>query len=136
VSIYSNVKANIITTLKAVDGVRRVIDNIKLFDEVDISVMPHVMVIPSTEDINNVASARVSESTAGFDIYLYLARHEEVEDYVAAFRTALMTDRGRGQSGTVLDTRVVQIERDDVGLVYPRGLVIFKVEVDYRQSDN
>jgi len=141
-STYGDILSDFYTTLDAVEGVRRVVDlskedeEIKLYTEVDPGLMPFVQFVPATESLDEVMSASKTQSEALFEIYCYLSRRSQTETFIDLFRTAIMADRHRGKDGrTVINTRVVEIERDNMGLAGKGGLFVMSVVVTYRRDD-
>jgi hypothetical protein len=113
------IKANLIDALETIPGIGEVSDKFILFNNVDSSRMPMLMVFSGEENRDLVNSQRDTECEWNVLVQAYLKAEDDLETWIELVRAKIMLDRSRGTTAGVpnaLDTFITKIIADDEGI--------------------
>ena len=128
-SVRSDIKANLITTLEAISKLRTVSDKFKEITEVTTSQWPYCMVLPADDEREKKDSSQRTDCIWDIDLMIY-CDVDDIETWVETIGEAVMADRSRGSYAR--DCFVSMIITRQVGTKQQYGLIVMTLEIKYR----
>ena len=128
------IRANLVSTCKAIAGVGAVTYKWHTRQQIDSSKMPFIMIMSDEEERERVSSQRVTQCAWANDVWCVIRPNDDLETWIEKVRAAIMANRGRGQIN-VLDTFIELIETDDRGIASPNQFFRMRTIVTYRMNE-